>query len=1075
VTEVLNLDESLVAAFERVAATFPTHIAVGSNLGESSYRSLNETANRLAHRLIERRIAPGDRVAILMLHDAPLLAAVLGTLKAGAIVVALDPGDPVSRLKTLIGDSEPAVIVTDLQNRNLAAECGLAGCTILNFEWEVATGSAQNPSIAISPRQTAFLIYTSGTTGRPKGVMQSHRQLRRTAAARNDTVQFSEKDRVPLFAMLSTGAGAGSRLWSILLHGAMACPFSVKTRGAAGLVEWIIGRELTVYVSSASLFRTLAKTIDDRLVFANIRAVMLHGEPVTSDDFRTFRRHFPSTSILVHTLSSAETSNIAWARWTQDDEIPEGVLPVGHFSRDTEVSLLADDGQPVARGEIGEIAVRSRYLANGYWRDPGLTAERFSADLDGSGTRLLRTGDRGRINAEGLLEFCGRSDNRIKIRGYRIELRDVELAIERLPGIDLVAVAAVARDEREPLLVAFIVETPNASWTAARLRYALRANLPLHMVPSRIVFLDKLPYNRANKIDRAALRQYPLPVRDVAKGDEPRTETERWLAEIWAEILEIPSIGRDDDFFSLGGDSLMGASLAAHVYTSVGVELSLGAIADHPTVSALAEFIDGSRQTAAAAAPAPPIVRVPRAASMPMSLTQEAIWNYGLDRGHRASLTRVRSYRVLGPLDIDILSACLSYLAGRHEILRTTFGVVEGRPAQIIHESSPSNLAFVDLIDADDPEARADSIFRDESSRPIDLESLPIRRNVLLRIARDNYRLLRVSHPLIMDGLGSQILDAELAVLYEAMLYGKELPFPKQAELQYADYAVWQRQAMQPGCRDFDELMSWWMNLLSAVRAATPPRLGSALPPAPRDPSDGILGWKIEERVAKRLDEIARRAGATHFTIRLAAFVAAIAGVTAKSTVVIAAGFSNRNRVEMQTIVGRLLNPIHLVLSYDENRSFLQWLESVRDHVFEATKRGGVPYGMIHDQLRASGMHPPQVQCYFTMSKDHSDRRFGNLVISDETWRIGGMPRGLTIYIDERKPENCRIGFDANVCDRGEMRAMLDRYLRLLEVIARAPELPLGKLMTMMQWDAAIAEVIAGMIDVPADATSAGQ
>ncbi len=171
------------------------------------------------------------------------------------------------------------------------------------------------------------------------------------------------------------------------------------------------------------------------------------SEAVTADDFRAFRKHFPRTSVLVHGLSSSETSNIAWSRWTQDDNIPEGVLPVGHFSRDMDVSLLGDDGQPVARGEVGEIVVKSRYVANGYWRDPELTAERFSADLDGKGTRLVRTGDRGRINADGLLEFCGRKDDRIKIRGNRIELLDIERALERLPGIDRVAVVAVAREQ----------------------------------------------------------------------------------------------------------------------------------------------------------------------------------------------------------------------------------------------------------------------------------------------------------------------------------------------------------------------------------------------------------------------------------------------------------------------------------------------------------------------------------------------------------------------------------------------------------------------------------------------------
>ena len=627
-------------------------------------------------------------------------------------------------------------------------------------------------------------------------------------------MQYTENDRIPLFAMVSTGQGS-TALWWILLNGAMLCPFSLKTRGITGLADWIIDRGLTVYVSSASIFRTLVKTIDDRLVFANVRAVRLASEAVTADDFRAFRQHFPRTSIFVHTLSSSETSNIAWSRWTQDDNIPEGVLPVGHFSRDMDVSLLGDDGQPVARGEVGEIVVKSRYLANGYWRDPELTAERFSADLDGNGTRLVRTGDLGRINADGLLEFCGRKDDRIKIRGNRIELLDIERALERLPGIDRAAVVAVARDNHEPVLVAFVVKKSNASWTAPRLRHAVRANLPLHMVPSRIVFLDSLPYNKGNKIDREALRQYFLPVRDGNKGDEPRTETEMLLADIWAEIFDLPDISRDDDFFNLGGDSLSGAIVAAQVYAALGVELSLGAIADHPTVSTLAAFIDECRRMGATK-------------TFPQSFAflaqQLCLCRFfkrpsGTIAGTRKpSFTHVHSYRVIGPLDIEILKECLSYLIDRHEILRTTFGLVEGCPAQIIHQSAPLDFSFVDLIDADDPEGQADSIFREEDSQEIDLETFPIMRHVLIRIANNNYRLARISHPLITDGFASQILDAELAILYEAMLHGKEPPLPKEPPLQYADYAVWQRQVMRPDGPYFNEVMSWWKSLIQLYR-----------------------------------------------------------------------------------------------------------------------------------------------------------------------------------------------------------------------------------------------------------------
>jgi hypothetical protein len=297
------------------------------------------------------------------------------------------------------------------------------------------------------------------------------------------------------------------------------------------------------------------------------------------------------------------------------------------------------------------------------------------------------------------------------------------------------------------------------------------------------------------------------------------------------------------------------------------------------------------------------------------------------------------------------------------------------------------------------------------------------------------------------------------------MLHGMEPPLPKVARLQYADYAVWQRQVMRPDGPYFKEVMSWWKNLFSTAPPTTRQPFRRVQPRAPLDPSEGVLRWKLEERAAKRLDEIARRIGVTHFTVRLAAFAASIADATASPTVVIGTGIANRNRVETQNIVGPFLNPVHLVFSYDESRTFLAWLEIVRDHVFEATTRGELPYDTINEHLQTTGEELPRPQFYFAMSRDHSDQRFGDIVIRDEFWKVGTMPSGCMIYIDERKPENCRINFDANIYDREEMRAMLNRYLQLLEAAAQEPQVPIGKLLMSMRWDAVIAEIIAEEAD----------
>jgi amino acid adenylation domain-containing protein len=1043
--EATDFDESLVAAFERVAKACPLRIALGSEAGQTTYTELNETANRLAHRLAAYGSGVESRAAILMSHDAPMVAAALGVLKAGQTVVPLDPGDPLSRLRVLAEDAEPALIIADAQNRSLAAALVRADCRILDFEVASATGSVENPFTSISPERTAFLTYTSGTTGRPKGVMRPHLQLLKTGATYSEALQSTQNDRIPLFSSVSTGQCWNTICWS-LLNGAMLCPFRVRTRGISGLADWIIDRELTIYSSSTSIFRSLIKTIDDQLVFSTVRAVRLASEAVTVDDFNAFRKHFPACSVLVHGLTCSESSPIAWCRWTQDAKLPQRVLPIGHFARDMDVSLLGEDGLPVPLGEVGEIVVKSRYVAKGYWRDPELTAKRFSADLDANGTRLVRTGDRGRINADGLLEFCGRKDDRIKIRGNRIEPLDIERALEGLPGIDRVAVVAVARDNHEPVLVAFVVKKRDASLTASRVRHAVRAKLPLHMVPSRIVFLESLPYNKGNKIDREALRQYRLPVRNDSKSEQPQTESEMLLADIWAEIFDLPDISRNDDFFNLGGDSLSGAIVAARIHAALGVELSLGEIADRPTISGLAALVDKRRRTGAAGPP--PIVPVPRGASVPVSLFQGHMWNYY--RENRVAGTSVRTHRIIGPLDIDILKECLSYLVDRHEILRTTFGLVEGRPAQIIHPSAPLDFSFIDLIDADDPEGQADSIFRNEDSQEINLETLPIMRHVLIRVAHKNYRLARIFSSLISDGPSSHILNIELAILYEARLQGMEPPLSRKPSLQYADYAAWQRQVMRPDGPYFKAAMSWWKSLISTVPRATRLPFRRLMPRAGLDPSEGVLQWKLEEGTAKRLDQFARSVDATHFTVRLAAFVALVADVTGNSSIVIGTDFVIRDNVDTHNIVGPFAIQTPLVFSYDATKTFLEWLEIVRDRVFETRTHSELSYEEVKQQLRADGIEPPEIEIIFAMSSDHSDQHFGNLVMSNELWSVGKMPWGCQFYVEAQKPENCRVHFDAGVYDRNGIRAMLDRYFRLLEAVAHEPELPIGKLLAMI-------------------------
>jgi nonribosomal peptide synthetase DhbF len=322
-------------------------------------------------------------------------------------------------------------------------------------------------------------------------------------------------------------------------------------------------------------------------------------------------------------------------------------------------------------------------------------------------------------------------------------------------------------------------------------------------------------------------------------------------------------------------------------------------------------------------------------------------------------------------------------------------------------------------------------------------------RHVLIRIAHENYRLARIFSHIITDGPSSQILNTELAFLYEARIQGIEPPLARVPSQQFADYAVWQRQIMRPDGPYFNEVMTWWKSLISTVPPATRLPIRKLIPRAGLDPSEGVFQWKLEEGTAKRLDQFARSVHATHFTVRLAAFVALIADVTGNSSVVIGTHFVNRNLVDTQNIIGPFVNTTPLVFSYDATKTFLEWLQVVRDRVFETRTHSDLSYEEVKQQLRADGIEPPEIGIVFAMSSDRPDQHFGNLVMSNELCGVGKMPWGCQFFIEAQKPENCRVHFDAGVYGRNGMRAMLDRYLRLLEAAAHEPELLIGKLVAM--------------------------
>ena len=437
---------------------------------------------------------------------------------------------------------------------------------------------------------------------------------------------------------------------------------------------------------------------------------------------------------------------------------------------------------------------------------------------------MVRTGDLGRINGEGLLEFIGRADDRVKIRGNRIELPEIESAIHAIAGIRHAVVEPIARNGREPLLIAFITQQPGQPWSPAALRRALRETLPNHMVPSQYVPIDELPFTPSGKVDRDALRKTDLAVRRADIVDAPRTDIERFLAGLWRESFDLEEIGRQDNFFDLGGDSLTAAVMAARVHGAFGIEIGLATFFDFPMLAELAQEIEDHGPAAAA----PPIESSgTRPTEFPATYNQESFWALG--ESCAPSLTMSRCSRIAGRLDIAVLTRCISEIVERHEMLRTTFAGTKGDLRQVVHPPAKVAVPFHDLSGQPDPEIKAREIWKTEQATSFDLRRPPLARFALIKLRDDKYWLVYTAHAILLDGLSWNIFFKELGERYAAHAHGIVAPNLRGSALQCGDYALWQRDTLRPGGQRYRDSLAWWMNAVLTASYPAPPGISPCL------------------------------------------------------------------------------------------------------------------------------------------------------------------------------------------------------------------------------------------------------
>src|SRR5689334_4591622 len=693
-------------------------------------------------------------------------------------------------------------------------------------------------------------------------------------------------------------------------------------------------------------------------------------------------------------------------------------------------------------GVSGEVYIGCVGVARGYLNDPAQTAERFIPHpfSNEPGARLYRTGDLARYRSSGDIELLGRIDHQVKLRGLRIELAEIEAALNLHEDVREAVVLAREDQPGEKRLVAYVVAREAQAPSLRSLRGFLKERLPEYMVPSTFIFLDALPLTANGKIDRQAL---PAPTSARPESGEtfvaPGTPAEEVLAGIWAELLNVEQVGIHDNFFELGGHSLLATQVVSRVRELFHVEIALRQVFETPTVAGLAQSIDLALEKTSGLV-APFIERVPRADLLPLSYAQQRLWFiHQLDPDSPAYNIPL-AVRLKGQLDVDALRATLTEIVHRHEALRTTFVVRDGQPHQLIRPAAKLELPITDLTNVADREREVQRIAEAEARLPFDLERGPLLRVRLLQVADEEQVLLVTMHHIVSDGWSMGVLVKEVATLYTAFAKGEASPL-EELPIQYADYAVWQREWLRGEV--LERQLEYWREQLAG--AAPVLELPSDRPrPAVQSFRGSYEPVTVSAAVTARLKELSRREGVTLFMLLLGAWQVLLSRYTGAEDIVVGTPIANRQRGEVEGLIGYFVNALALRTDLSGDPTFRELVSRVREVALGAYLHQDVPFEKLVEELQPerSLSHSPLFQVVFALENTPDfNLQLPGLTISGVDAESETAKFDLRLSLSEIGPELMgTLRYSTDLFEPPTIQRMLAHFKTLLESIANNPD-----------------------------------
>ncbi|MFI5674067.1 amino acid adenylation domain-containing protein [Streptomyces cellulosae] len=1042
--ELSDTSTDLLEAFTESVALHSDRTAVKCRDRELTYAQLDASAAALAAAIAERTADPQQPVAILLERSVDMVVAALAVLRTGSSYVPLDPSVPPARLRIILEDARPGLVITtsDLVGRLPQ------GVAVLNVDVGTAAPVKPVPGTRVGPAARAYVIFTSGTTGRPKGVEVSHGNVLRLFTSSASLYGFGCDDIWSMFHSFAFDVSVWE-MWGALLHGGCVVVVPNETvKDPAAFRKLLRDERVTVLSQTPTAFHQLISEDVRHADRLPLRKVVFGGEALQFSALRPWVEKYGDTGPdLVNMYGITETTVHTTYRRIAKDDIDRGTSLIGVPLPDLEIHLVDADLRPVPAGEVGEILVTGPGVALGYLGRPELTAQRF-IELTGTDGRLVRgyrSGDLARLLPDGDMEYIGRTDQQVKIRGFRVELGEIETVLAAHPEVR--HAVALARDtpHGEKTLVAYVVPV-DAPPAEEELRAHAARSLPHYMVPAAFVTLRELPLTGNGKLDRAALAD-PGTAVAAPTGRGPRTLREEVLCGLFAEALGRSAVGIDEDFFQLGGHSLTAIRLVNRIRAFLGLEVRIKDLMEARTVAALGRLLHAERASV-------PLVPRPRGAEPPLSFAQQRVWFLQQVHGENPAYHIPHALDMTGRLDVPAMRAALNDVVARHEVLRTRYAQRDGVPYQDILDAASVRLELpVRRVPAD----AVDDVAREVARKTFDLASdLPLRGELLV-VDEEHSVLVLVVHHIAGDGWSMEPLMRDLARAYAARQSGGAPDWEPPA-VQYADFALWQRE-MLGDPKDPDSLAARQLAFWTEYLRDAPAELD--LPtdrPRPQTASyrGDMVPVELDKELHTKLRELARDSGTTVNMVFQAAVAGLLTRVGAGTDIPIGTAIAGRTDDAVHELIGFFVNTLVTRTDTSGDPTFKELLRRVRQRNLAAFAHEDLPFERLVEMLnpvRSAARHPLFQVMLAAQDGLPDDLDMPGLTVRTRPVGNGTAKFDLSFKFGERRAADGAprgvvgaLEYNGDLFDRDTAERLRDRLVRFLHGVADDPGLTLRQI-----------------------------